>query len=219
LCKLPAFALSTLLQVGGAVLGTCRLERCAHADSTWWKLYLRGIESTASLQQLLAAALPAGTQPSQLRSLRINQSYLLLPAVLSCPLGHLTSLGLSSCKFPDAGALAVVEALLQQAPRLQSLALMGFPDAPSALPAVINRTGLRQLCLRGSSFKELPPGPYLSSELDQGPACGGPCARQPAVLSRGRLPDAAAAFCALQCMSPARPVTLSHQCTPLINLP
>ncbi len=111
------------------------------------------------------AALPAGTQPSQLRSLSIIFSVLPLQAVHSCPfLGHLTGLTLNVCRFSDAEDLAGLEALLQQAPRLLSLNLHGYSGAPPLPPALVNRTGLRKLDLMLNDLSTLPFGPYLHSE-------------------------------------------------------
>lgn len=151
-------------QVGGAVLSGCVVEGCNRANGMAQELRLWRIERMPSLQQLVAAALPAGMQPSQLRSLDFVHCVLSLPAVLSCPfVGHLTSLSLSHCSAQDGNETQVYEALLQQAPRLLSLSLSGF--WPSPIPAaIVSRTGLSRLCLASDGMAELPPGPYLSSE-------------------------------------------------------
>ena len=144
------------------------LAYCAvkgRTDGTVQELRLGRIEYVPSLHQLMAAALPAGTLPSQLRSLDIFHSRLPLPAVLGCPfLGHLNSLKLHDCTFEGGGAAPVVEALLQQAPRLQSLAVQHcFPYRPFPA-ALMSRTGVQHLSLSSNLMTELPPGPYLSSE-------------------------------------------------------
>ncbi|KAI7838717.1 hypothetical protein COHA_007513 [Chlorella ohadii] len=150
------------LEIGGAVLESCTAESCHWADGTELELELRTIESVPSLEGLVEAALPPRTEPSQLRTLAIMDGTLPLPAVLGCPfLGHLTRLVLSRCSFPDVGLLAGLEALLQQAPRLQDLSLLVYFDEPPLPAALVNRTGLRQLCLRYNFLTELPPGPYL----------------------------------------------------------
>ncbi len=159
-------------------MDSCAVEGCNRAHLTVQELQLSGIrevmsyelydmEDVPSLQQLVAAALPAGTQPSQLRSLCILDSSLPLAAVLDCPfLGHLTSLVLCKCSFSDAAALAGLESLLRQAPQLHSLTLQGFKKPPFP-PALVNQMGLQQLCLRSNSLTDLPPGPYLHSEFAQ----------------------------------------------------
>jgi len=92
-----------------------------------------------SLRQLVAAALPPVTQPSQLGKLAIFHGHLSLPAVLSCPfLGHLTSLTLSFCIFSDVGVRAGIAAVLQQAPRLHSLSLRGCQDEAPSPPRLSN---------------------------------------------------------------------------------
>ncbi|KAI7838892.1 hypothetical protein COHA_007357 [Chlorella ohadii] len=153
---------SVSLQVGGAVLAYCAVK--GRTDGTVQELRLGRIEYVPSLHQLMAAALPAGTLPSQLRSLDIFHSRLPLPAVLGCPfLGHLNSLKLHYCTFEGGGAAPVVEALLQQAPRLQSLAVQHcFPYRPFPA-ALMSRTGVQHLSLSSNLMTELPPGPYLSS--------------------------------------------------------
>lgn len=162
---LPAACHPTHFQVGGAVLGHCFVKGYNQPDGTVQQLRLWSIDQMPSLERLLAAVLPAATQTSQLRSLAISYSRLPVPAVQGCPfLGHLTSLALATCTFPDGGTLAGLEALMQQAPRLQSLALGGFFKDPPFPPALINRTGLRRLCVRMCGITELPPGPYLNSE-------------------------------------------------------
>ncbi len=172
--ELPASSHTHLLpQIGGAVLESCTAESCHWADGTELDLELRTIESVPSLEGLVEAALPPRTQPSQLRTLSIMDGTLPLPAVLGCPfLGHLTRLVLSRCSFPDVGLLAGLEALLQQAPRLQDLSLLVYFDEPPLPAALVNRTGLRQLCLRYNFLTELPPGPYLHGELTLLPAGG-----------------------------------------------
>ena len=129
------------------------------------EMELFGIEKMPSLQQLVAAALPAGTQPGQLRSLSMIRSALALQAVQDCAfLGHLTRLELSNCTFRDAGPAAGFEALLQQAPRLQRLKLWCCFAQEPLPPALLSRTGLQHLCLQSNALTELPVGPYLSSE-------------------------------------------------------
>jgi len=165
-CVQLAPAPLTYFQVGGAELASCAVEGCDRADGTVEELRLVAVVHMPSLQQLLAAALPAGTQPSQLRSLAICSSSLSPPALVGCPfLGHLTSLSLSGCASLDGGPEPMVEVLLQQAPRLQSLDLPFFFWTEALPAAVTSRTGLTYLCLAANSLTELPPGPYLHSEL------------------------------------------------------
>ncbi len=147
------------------MLYSCIVQGCNRADGSVQHLALSIIAQLPSLRQLVAAALPDGTQPSQLRSLSLAHCSLLLPAVLSCPfLGHLTSLELCCCTFPDAGVQGGVAAVLQQAPRLHSLSLLGCKGDSLFWPALVNRTGLRHLRLSNNDLSELPPGPYLRSE-------------------------------------------------------
>ena len=164
-----AHHLPALPQVGGAALGGCTVQGRNRADGTVQELALSSITHMPSLQQLVAAALPLGTQPFQLRRLGIFCSRLPLPALQGCHfLGHLTSLVLMAWGSPGGRSGLVLESLLQQAPRLQSLALVGFQDEPPFPPALVSRTGLRHLCLRLCHLSELPPGPYLNSELPRG---------------------------------------------------
>lgn len=168
----PVTAPPTSWQVGGAGLETCTVQGCSRADGTVQQLTLVSIKNAPSLQQLVAATLPAGTQPSQLRSLDISSSCMALPAVSSCPfLGHLTRLSLCLCSFAYAGALVGLEPLLRQAPRLHSLAVVGCSSEATVPPALVHLTGLRRLSLRGS-LRELPPGCYLSGELTRSPKGG-----------------------------------------------
>ncbi|KAI7839857.1 hypothetical protein COHA_006420 [Chlorella ohadii] len=164
-CRVDSYAdILSSLQVGGAELASCAVEGCDQADGTVEELRLVAVVHMPSLQQLVAAALPASTQPSQLRSLAICSSSLSPPALVGCPfLGHLTSLSLSGCASLDGGPEPMVEVLLQQAPRLQSLDLPFFFWTEALPAAVTSRTGLTYLCLAANSLTELPPGPYLHS--------------------------------------------------------
>lgn len=123
------------------------------------------IWSLPSLQQLIAAALPPCTRASQLCGLSVYRSILPLSAVHSCPfLGHLTSLNLSFCCAEDNDPGPVVDALLQQAPRLLSLTFLGWLPANLLPLALVSRTGLQHIKLGLDNMTELPAGPYLSSE-------------------------------------------------------
>ncbi len=152
-------------QLGGAVLSGSVVRGYNRAKGTVQQLQLYTIRSVPILQQLVAAALPAGTQPSQLRSLSFSHCRLTLPAVLSCPfVGRLASLSLSYCSAQDGNAAPVYEALLQQAPRLLSLSLQCCFWHALIPAAITSCTGLTHLSLAGNGLTELPPGPYLNSE-------------------------------------------------------
>lgn len=142
---------------------------CNRQAGTVQELQLSAIQHMPSLQQLAAACLPPGVHPSSLRSLKVFISSLHQPALLNCPfLGQLTSLTLDMCRSADGGPEPVVEALLQQAPQLRSLSLLGCFFQHPLPAALINRTGLKHLCLQRNGLTELPPGPYLSSESSAG---------------------------------------------------
>ncbi len=199
------------------MLLSCAAKGCNRADGTVQELTLSSIQHLPSLQPLVEAALPPGTPLCRLRSLSIFHSRLPLPAVLSCPfLGHLTGLVLSICRFPDGGAAPAVEALLQQAPRLQSLTLQACFQKQPFPPALVNRTGLLHLSLVNNDIAELPPGSYLESELTWCLMCGGAgCIMVRAVCMAGMPAGliAAVACTALQeCMPPALPV--NHPAAP-----
>ena len=162
LCSNPA-----TLQIGGAMIDRCTVRGFSPASGVVQNLHFTAVgwSRMHSLQQLVAAALPAGTQHSQLRSLSVDYSALRLPAVRDCAfLGHLTSLALSTCNFPDASATAGIEALLQQAPRLQKLTLRQCLGRQPFPPALLSRKGLRHLSLKGNGMSKLPADPYLEGE-------------------------------------------------------
>lgn len=163
-CRIPWNA----PQVGNATLERYDAFKCSRQGGAVERVQLDGVTDMPSLQQLLAAGLP---QPSQLRRLGLFNSMLSAPALLGCPfLGPLTELILSGCTFSDGGAAPALEALLQQAPRLQNLSLVAclnhqpFPSAQPFPPALVSRTGLQRLSLQINDLADLPPGPYLSSE-------------------------------------------------------
>lgn len=130
------------------------------------ELHLNGIRRMPALRQLITAVLPAGVQPSSLRSLSFSRGCLEIDALHGTPqLAHVTRLVLSVCLFHGGSAAAAVEALLQQVPRLQSLTLAGcFPSQPFP-DALVSRTGLKQLSLRSNDLSDLPGGPYLQGKL------------------------------------------------------
>ncbi|KAI7838642.1 hypothetical protein COHA_007569 [Chlorella ohadii] len=192
------------MQVGDAVLGGCAVEGYNRAAGTVQELQLRSIESVPGLQQPVAAALPPGIRPSQLRRLGIFGSNLPLQSVVDCPfLAHLTSLELVSCSSTSysGSAAPVIQALLEQAPGLLSLTLMrcsthhlrlqGLQPLP---PALINLAGLQHLSLADNGLTELPPGPYLSGLESLDLSCN----------NLDRLPPALTAASSLTSLSLAR---------------
>ena len=153
------------LQIGGAMLGSFTISGFSPSGRTVQQLTLWKVRQMSSLQQLVAAALPAGTQPSQLRSMSMDWCVLPLPAVWDCAfLGHLTSLALRKCTFQDVGPAAGIQELLQQAPQLQRLTMWGCLASQRLPPALVSLTRLRHLGLPFNRVAELPAGPYLSSE-------------------------------------------------------
>lgn len=147
------------LQVGDAILECCRVSGCERASGTARSMMLSHIEFMSSLQQLMAASLPAGALPGCLGCLRISYSSLSPAAVQACAfLGRLTALDLSFCKFEDGDAAPVVAALLQQAPRLHSLTFVECFQQQPLPPALFGYTGLRHLSLRWNALRHLPPG-------------------------------------------------------------
>jgi len=164
-------------QVGDAALERCRVAGCNRASGAVQELCLSGIRRMSSLQQLVAASLPAGTRPGLLQALSIFHSTLYPPGMPNCWfLHHLTSLRLSVCTFPGGGPAPVIQALLEQSPRLQDLTLLACFSQQQPLPAaLLNRTGLRHLSLKNNNLVGLPPGPYLSGALSLPPSehvCG-----------------------------------------------
>lgn len=127
------------------------------------------------LRQLIEAALPAGAPASSLRDLSLFHSQLEVSALQGCPqLAHVTRLMLSVCIFRGGGAAAAaaaVHVLLQQAPRLQSLTLLGLFRAKPFPATLVERTGLKELSLKSNGLSDLAGGPYLQGEPGWARAC------------------------------------------------
>ena len=143
--------------MGGAQLVSCKYE--ADPSGASGLLEVTGADFPASLQQLLAALVPAG---KPLTALRLQGSPLTEAAALQgcSALQDLRSLLLSG------GTIwgdAVLQALLLQAPRLRELVL--YHCFASCLPpSLVARQGLETLVLVGYRLEDLPVGPYLSGE-------------------------------------------------------
>lgn len=168
------FPLATKLkctQVGDACLHESHGEGRNPATGGVPEMTFCGIRSMPALKQLIAAALPTGVQPSSLLSLSVYHSWLDVSALHGCiQLAHATRLLLSVCSFHGGDAATAIEALLQQAPRLQSLTLLGCFRGQPIPAAVVERTGLKSLSLQSNDLADLPDGPYLQGEP-------GPCPR------------------------------------------
>lgn len=163
-CESPLHACPSL-QIAGATLDKCEGSGRSPAVGTR-QLTLHGIHHLPSLQRLAEAVLPAGTPPSSLQSLSIFHSRLRTAALLNCAhLAQLTRLLVSVTEFEGGGGpQAGIAALLQQAPRLQSLTLLGCFRGHPVPPAVAACTGLRRLSLQDNKLADLPDGPYLTGE-------------------------------------------------------
>lgn len=163
------------VQVGGAQVVSCKYEDDP-AGATGL-LEVIAAERVPSLQQLLAALVPAGKPLTTLRlqnSLR-QSSPLELAALQGCSahLAGLESLLLSRFASGD----AVLAALLQLAPRLRELVLRNYFENRLP-PSLVAKQGLETLQLIGTSYFrlfELPPGPYLSSKNPAVGICADAC--------------------------------------------
>ena len=161
-------------QAGDITLGCWSATGCSRTGGAVEQLALSGLLTMPRLQQVVAALLPPGTQPCQLRSLALTHSRLQVSAMQNCSfLTHITDLTLSVGAYLHSSTVAVVEALLQQATSLRGLALPRCFRGEPLPPAVANRTGLLHLSLEDNELSDLPPGPYLTGELKRGEACLG----------------------------------------------
>lgn len=156
------------LQVGNAVLGSCvygDMPSCGPGQ-----LSLQDIRRLASLQELLAALLPAGALLTQLELIGDLRRGSPLPPLLAQPhglegctqLATLESLSLHRmARDPaDAELNRVLQTLLPQAPQLHKLSL-GDCEVGQMPSCVATATRLRQLHLVGCGLTHLPDGQYL----------------------------------------------------------
>lgn len=142
-------------------------EGAARADKPSHSLFLDEMQHLDSLRALLDALLSPRTP---LHSLCIHAAAPLAPAaVLGCGehLASLTALDLSARQLPASSQLAVLQALLEQAPHVTALGV-GLRGLGGPLPAFVAQRPWRQLRLTSNGFTELPAqGVYLSGE----PSC------------------------------------------------
>ena len=159
------------LQVGGAVLGTCSYG--SHPGSE--TLALQDIHSLASLQQLLAALLPAGMP---LVGIVIKHGGTAAEGQHGSPLSPLLAqpLSINGCtqlamlksfldglvREPKDGQLLdeMLKVLMAQATQLRRLSLVSCMT--DQLPqSIVSATALRQLSLRDCGLTGLSGGPYF----------------------------------------------------------
>ena len=175
-CPLPS--LTAPLQVGGADLQECCFQYYTHRSREGPRprvLEIVRIREMASLQQLLCTLAPAGTPPTHLH-IAASQLDVLAPALQGCSaLAGLSSLMLSGFT----SGRAALDTLLPQALQLKELDLRrscqeGLP------PSLTSRQGLTRLTLHGNGLQDLPPGPYVASELAARPVIVWACVGQQA---------------------------------------
>lgn len=202
-CLRPALIFTTsapplLVQLDGVKLYSCTVAGWDDSACRVHELSLVGVQGQPTLQQAVAAALPAGAQPTSLRSLAISWSRLAAQPLLCAHLASLTRLCLDDCHFVLPGALPAdhggaavgaahlqpsqqvpaLLALLHQAAGVQDLSLCHYfvpPGLPWVPPVELAPEELPIALLYSRGLRRLKLSGNRLSDLPAGPYLRGEC--------------------------------------------